>query len=88
MKALLLSLLIMSPAMAHTGDHWFPDTPTPEMSAEAYLEDYLNHGVVTCYGRVECLHAYDGKLFQNRLIVPGETQQFYRYPYNNFVTSY
>ena len=88
MKALLLSLLLMSPAMAHEGHHYYPDPPQAEMSAEAYLDDYVNHGAVTCYGRVECLHRYSVVGYQNRLIVPGETQQLYRYPYNEFVTSY
>ena len=88
MKALLLTLLLMSPAMAHEGHHYFPDTPAPEMSAETYFEDYLNHGFVTGYGRPEVIMGWDIEARHNRLIVPGESQPFFQYPYNEFVTSF
>ena len=90
MKALLLTLLLALPAAAHTGhpEH-FPDTlAAPEVAADEYLNDYVNHGYMTGYGRPEVVHGYNIQAAQNRLVVPEESLGYFRHPYNNFVTTW
>lgn len=86
MKLLLTLLLLTTPAMAHTGDHHTPNRLPATMSVDSYLNDTVNHGYITCYGRPDCRGYYDGEVRQGRMIVPNPTQHFYRYPYNEYVT--
>ena len=88
MKHLILALLLSMPAHAHIGEHYHPNAPAPEVSAEQYLDDYLNHGYITCYGKTECLTQWDIKGAQGRMIVPRESQNYFRHPYHNLVTSW
>ena len=90
MKALLLVLLLALPAAAHP-DHepYFPDTLAPaEVDAEEYLHDYLNHGFITGYGRPEVIMGWDIEARQQRMIVPAESLGYFRYPHNEYVTTW
>ena len=89
MKHLILAVLLAaSPVAAHEGDHYFPQAAAPEVDAEQYLEDYANHGFITCYGKVDCLMRWDMSNAQRRLVVPGESLGYFRYPYNEAVTTW
>lgn len=90
MKALLLALLLAMPAAAHPQhEPYFPDTlAAPEVAAEDYLQDYLNHGFITGYGRREVIMGWDIETRQNRLVVPAESLPYFQHPYNNFVTTW
>lgn len=90
MKALLLVMLLALPAAAHPGHQdYFPDTLTaPEVDAEEYLHDYLNHGFITGYGRPEVIMGWDIEARQQRLIVPAESLPYHRHPYNQLVTTW
>ena len=90
MKALLLTLLLALPAAAHPGhSEYFPDTlAAPEVAADEYLNDYVNHGFITGYGRPEVIYGYDIEARQNRLVVPAESLPYFQHPYNNFVTTW
>ena len=87
MKHLILALLLAgAPALAHDGEHHTPNPLPATMSVDTYLTDTVNHGPITCYGRIECQGYYNGEIEQGRMIVPNPTQHFYRYPYNEYVT--
>lgn len=90
MKAILLALLLALPAAAHPGhQEYFPDTlAAPEVDAEEYLNDYLNHGFVTGYGRPEVIMGWDIEARQQRLVVPAESLNYYQHPYNQLVTTW
>lgn len=90
MKALLLVMLLALPAAAHPGHQdYFPDTlAAPEVDAEEYLNDYLNHGFVTGYGRTEVIMGWDIEARQNRLVVPAESLPYYQHPYNQGATTW
>ena len=86
MKLLLTLLLLATPVMAHDGEHYHPNRLPATMSADTYIDDTVNHGPITCYGRLECQRYYNGEIRQGRMVVPNPTQHFYRYPYNEYVT--
>ena len=88
MKHIILAILLATPAVAHPGDHYLPNTPAPEMSAEEYTDDYVNHGYITCYGKAECIARWDIQAAQGRLIVPRGSQGYFRHPYNNLITTW
>jgi hypothetical protein len=90
MKALLLVMLLALPVSAHPGhEPYFPNTlAAPEVDAEEYIHDYLNHGFITSYGRIEAIMGWDIESRQQRLVVPSESLNFYRHPYNQFVTTW
>ena len=90
MKALLLVMLLALPAAAHPGHQdYFPDTlAAPEVDAEEYLNDYLNHGFITGYGRHEVIMGWDIEARQNRLVVPAESLPYYQHPYNQGATTW
>ena len=90
MKALLLVMLLALPAAAHPGHQdYFPDTlAAPEVDAEEYLNDYLNHGFITGYGRTEVIMGWDIEARQNRLVVPAESLPYYQHPYNQGATTW
>ena len=74
MKHLLLLILLAAPAMAHQGPHYNPQVDAPEMGAAEYVDDYVNHGFITCYGRSECIAQWNAVGTQGRMIVPGESR--------------
>ena len=87
MKHLMLALLLAgAPALAHEGEHYFPNTLEPTISADAFLTETVTHGYITCYGRSNCIGNVEVIGRQGRMVVPDPTQHFYRYPYNQFVT--
>ena len=89
MKHLILAVLLAaSPVAAHEGNHYFPQSAAPEVDAEQYLEDYTNHGFITCYGKVDCLMRWDMTNTQGRLVVPQESLNYFRHPYNSSVTTW
>ena len=90
MKALLLVLLLALPAAAHPThvDH-FPNTlEASEVDSDAFLQEYVNHGFITGYGRPEVIYGYDVVIREGRLVVPTDAQRFFKYPYNEMVTSW
>ena len=90
MKAILLALLLALPAAAHPNhEPYFPDTLTaPEVDSEEYLNDYLNHGFITGYGRTEVIMGWDIEARQQSLVVPAESLNYYQHPYNQLVTTW
>lgn len=90
MKALLLALLLALPAAAHPShDNYFPNTlEASEVDTNAYINNFLNHGLVTAYGYPEVMYAYDIEAREYRLVVPAETLEYYRFPYNELVTTW
>ena len=89
MKLFFIMMMLATPVFAHDGGHEYPgQVNTPEMSAEHYVTDYVNHGFVTCYGRAECIGTWDIDGSGTRMVVPQESQQFFRHPYDNFVTTW
>ena len=92
MKHLFLAVLLCaSPVMAHEGNHYNNQRTPATMSAEAYTDDYLNHGYITCYGRQECLARWEIEGMPTnppRLIVPRESLNYFQYPYNQLVTTW
>lgn len=87
MKHLILALLLAgAPALAHEGDHYYPDNQPNNMGSVEFIDDTINHGVITCYGYSECMMNSTIEIEQGRVVVPHGTQHFYRFPYNNMVT--
>jgi hypothetical protein len=83
MKYLLILLLLATPVAA---SHTPPSTP--EVDAELDLQDYLDHGAITQYGYPDKIGGWSMQGSQGRLIVPGESLAYFRFPYNNFATTW
>lgn len=66
----------------------FSVTHEPTISADAFINDTLNNGFITSYGYPEVTNSYDFTVRQNRMVVPGSTVNYYKYPYNQFVISW
>ena len=86
MKLLVALMLLAMPAMAHQEEHYFDNPHPATISADAFVNDTVNHGYVTCYGRSNCILTYDIEAATGRMIVPNGVQHYFKYPYNQFVT--
>lgn len=89
-KFLIAMLVLSTPAVAHSQhqDYFENTLEASEVSADTYLNDYLNHGFVTGYGRPEVIMGWDITFRQNRLVVPAESMNYFKHPYNEFVTTW
>ena len=89
MKHLLLLFFLCAPVAAHEGHHHpNPQSPTPEVDAELYLNDYVDHGFITGYGREEVKMGWDMEVAQRRLVVPAEVLPFLKYPFHTSFTTW
>ena len=67
---------------------YFPQSMAPEVSADTYINDYLNHGFVTSYGQVNNLLRWDVEVAQGRVVVPAESLNYFKHPYNQYFTTW
>ena len=90
MKLILALLLLATPAMAHEPHpEYFENTlEASEVHPDTFLNDYLNHGFVTSYGRPEVIMGWDMEVRQQRLVVPDKSLPYFQHPYNQMVTTW
>ena len=87
MKHLLIALMLATPVAAHEGFHQFPQTISGNtIDADAFVNNHVNHGQITCYGKPDCIYAYDVEARDLRMVVPVDVEPFFRFPYDRIVT--